>query len=73
MAWGADKGANGENAIKVSAGTGSLIMGPLGIVIPNGMLGEIPANASLSWTAAFARAAGARDIVTNASLELNSC
>ncbi len=38
---GADKGASGENAIKVSAGTGSLIMGPLGIVIPNGMLGEI--------------------------------
>ena len=38
---GADRGASGENAIRVSAGTGFLIIGPIGIVVPNGMLGEI--------------------------------
>ncbi|MBL8965632.1 MAG: DUF3842 family protein, partial [Spirochaetaceae bacterium] len=38
---GADRGASGENAIRVSAASGSLILGPIGIVLPNGMLGEI--------------------------------
>jgi len=38
---GADRGASGENAIRVSAGTGDIIMGPIGIVVPNGMLGEV--------------------------------
>lgn len=38
---GADRGASGENAIRVSAGTGDVIMGPIGIVVPNGMLGEV--------------------------------
>ncbi len=38
---GADRGASGENAIRVSVGTGCLVIGPIGIVIPNGMLGEI--------------------------------
>ncbi len=38
---GADRGASGENAIRVSVGSGAVVMGPIGIVIPNGMLGEI--------------------------------
>jgi hypothetical protein len=38
---GADRGASGENAIKVSVGLGDVIVGPIGIVIPNGMMGEI--------------------------------
>lgn len=38
---GADYGASGENAIRVSVGLGCLVMGPIGIVVPNGMLGEI--------------------------------
>ncbi len=38
---GADRGASGENAIRISAGSGRLIVGPIGIVIPNGMLGEV--------------------------------
>jgi len=38
---GADRGASGENAVRVSVGSGMLIIGPIGILIPNGMLGEI--------------------------------
>ena len=38
---GADRGASGENAVRVSAGTGDFIMGPIGIVLPNAMMGEI--------------------------------
>lgn len=38
---GADRGASGENAIRVSIGLGQVILGPIGIVIPDSMLGEI--------------------------------
>lgn len=38
---GATRGASGENAIRVSVGQGDVIVGPIGIVIPNGMMGEI--------------------------------
>lgn len=38
---GAHKGATGENAIKVSVGELDIITGPLGIIIPNSMMGEI--------------------------------
>jgi hypothetical protein len=38
---GADRGASGENAVKVSAALGDFILGPIGIVIPNGLMGEI--------------------------------
>ncbi|GHU40515.1 hypothetical protein FACS1894190_07490 [Spirochaetia bacterium] len=38
---GAGRGAAGENAIKQSAGLGDLILGPIGIVISNSMMGEI--------------------------------
>jgi len=41
MKAGADRGASGENAVRVSVGSGMLIIGPIGILIPNGMLGEI--------------------------------
>lgn len=53
---GADKGASGENAIRVSVGSGVLVMGPIGIVIPNSMLGEItPAIAEAVLSASAAR------------------
>ena len=53
---GADRGASGENAIRVSAASGSLILGPIGIVLPNGMLGEIsPAMAEAVLAAPCAR------------------
>ncbi|MEG1914663.1 MAG: DUF3842 family protein [Acidaminococcaceae bacterium] len=38
---GADKGATGENAICFSVQNADLIVGPIGIVLPNAMLGEI--------------------------------
>ncbi|MEC9488569.1 MAG: DUF3842 family protein [Halanaerobium sp.] len=38
---GADKGATGTNAIKVMAGQVDIIVGPIGIMIPDSMLGEI--------------------------------
>lgn len=38
---GADQGASGENAVKVMAKKVDIIAGPLGIIIPNSMLGEI--------------------------------
>lgn len=37
----ADKGASGENAIVWNAGRVDLITGPLSIVLPNAMLGEL--------------------------------
>ncbi len=38
---GADRGATGENAIKVSVRLGEVILGPIGIVIPDSLMGEI--------------------------------
>lgn len=38
---GADRGASGENAIKVSAALADFIVGPIGIVLANAMMGEI--------------------------------
>ncbi len=38
---GADRGASGENAIRVSVGAADCIIGPIGIVLPNAMMGEI--------------------------------
>lgn len=38
---GADRGASGENAIRVSVGMGQAILGPIGIVLPDSMMGEI--------------------------------
>jgi hypothetical protein len=38
---GADTGASGENAIIVTAPTADIIIGPVGIIIPNSLLGEI--------------------------------
>ena len=38
---GADHGATGENAVKVTTSMVDIIVGPLGIIIPNSMYGEI--------------------------------
>jgi hypothetical protein len=38
---GAHRGATGENAIKVTVKTGDFILGPVGIVIGNSLMGEI--------------------------------
>jgi hypothetical protein len=41
---GAHRGASGENAIKVMAKKGDFILGPVGIVIADSMMGEISAG-----------------------------
>jgi hypothetical protein len=37
----ANKGATGENAIKCSINIADFVMGPIGIIIPNGLMGEV--------------------------------
>ncbi len=37
----ASRGASGENAIRVSIGQADFILAPIGVVIPNSMMGEI--------------------------------
>jgi len=37
----ANRGASGENAIRVSINMADFILAPIGVVIPNSMLGEI--------------------------------
>lgn len=49
---GAHRGASGENAIKVSVAEGDFIMGPIGIVIGNSMMGEITPAAAEAILAA---------------------
>ncbi len=45
---GANRGATGENAVRVSLRRADVVVGPLGIVIPNALMGEItPAIAEL--------------------------
>jgi hypothetical protein len=38
---GAIRGATGENAVRISIGSADIILGPIGIVITNSMMGEI--------------------------------
>jgi hypothetical protein len=38
---GAQRGATGENAIRVTVPTGDFVVGPIGIIIINSMMGEI--------------------------------
>ncbi|MBO8128433.1 MAG: DUF3842 family protein [Peptococcaceae bacterium] len=38
---GANEGASGENAVCYVAGQVDIIIGPLGIIIPNSMMGEL--------------------------------
>ncbi len=38
---GASRGATGENAVRVMAQSADIIAGPVGIVIPNALMGEI--------------------------------
>ena len=41
MKAGVKRGATGENAICFSVGSADIIVGPIGIIIPNTMMGEI--------------------------------
>lgn len=44
---GADQAATGENSVSVAAGIADVIMGPVGIVIADSMLGEITPRMAL--------------------------
>ena len=44
MRAGAARGATGENAVCVTAKTADLILGPIGIVLADAMLGEVTAR-----------------------------
>lgn len=52
---GAGKGATGENAVKVVVRSADVIVGPMGIVIPNAMLGEISPAVAEAVASATAR------------------
>ena len=45
---GADRAATGENSVVVAAGQADVIMGPLGMVIADSMLGEITPRMALA-------------------------
>ncbi len=41
MKAGANRGASGENAVAISVAEADIIIGPISIVIPNSMMGEL--------------------------------
>ena len=45
---GADRGATGENAVIVNSDDTDIIIGPIGIVIANSLLGEITPNMAVA-------------------------
>jgi hypothetical protein len=45
---GAHRGAAGENAVRVSVKTADFILGPIGIVIADSMMGEITGDMALA-------------------------
>jgi len=61
---GADRAATGENAVIVNARRAKVIVGPLGIVIADALLGEV--------TPAMARAVGQSDAV-RILIPMNRC
>ena len=52
---GASRGATGENAIKVMSRSADIIAGPIGIVIPNALMGEITSAMAEAVAASAAR------------------
>lgn len=48
MKGGADDGATGENAIVFNVSRAEIIAGPIGIIMANGLLGEVTPKAALA-------------------------
>ena len=61
---GADEAATGENAVIVGCKSADLIVGPIGIIIPDALLGEV--------TSVMALAIGSSD-ATKILIPLNKC
>ena len=55
MKAGADKGASGENAISWNTGKVNIITGPISIILPNAMLGELTPGMAESVSSSPAR------------------
>lgn len=51
----ASRGASGENAIRVSVNTADFILAPIGVVIPNSMMGEITPDIAIAVAGARGR------------------
>ena len=52
---GADKAATGENAVVVNSRKADVIVGPIGIVIADALLGEITANMAVAVSTSNAK------------------
>ncbi|HKM39680.1 MAG TPA: DUF3842 family protein [bacterium] len=52
---GAHRGATGENAIRLMAAEADVILGPLGIILPNAMMGEITSSMAKAVVASPAK------------------
>lgn len=78
---GADAGASGENAVKVNAKDADVILGPVGIVVADALLGEVsPAMAAAVGASAAVKilipigkchvqVAGIKDITLSSAVE----
>ncbi len=55
MKAGADKGASGENAIVWNSGKVEIITGPISIMLPNAMLGELTAAMATAISSSSAK------------------
>lgn len=55
MKAGANRAASGENAILVCVGEAGFVMGPLGVVLANAMLGEVSPRAAEAVASCRAR------------------
>lgn len=52
---GADVGATGENAIRVNTAVADYVLGPLGIILPDALMGEITQNIAYSILSSSAK------------------
>ena len=46
---GADDGATGENAVAFNARRADILLGPIGVLTPNGLLGEVSPRMAGHW------------------------
>ena len=52
---GASRGATGENAVRMTAQIANIVAGPIGIIIPNALMGEITPQMAESIASSTAR------------------
>lgn len=52
---GANRGATGENALRVTAREADVVIGPLSLLVPDSMMGEVTASMAQALAASSAR------------------